>query len=219
MKIISLGFTCYLKSLILKTKYGSETDIFDWCNSFYFSKLIESLKDNFCIHQHFIQSPLEVDKGKCVLYNTRYEFRLPHDRSIETYKRRYERFLNYKNIDTNYLFIRIVNMDGRYGKSAELLCENYNDECYHRLMKFLPRKSNILLLIHKPLEEHLREKISKHFYVIENCINPEYCFFGNKMSYATKIIQCYEECFQCIENTFDALDTNVLQKLIHNNRL
>jgi hypothetical protein len=219
MKVISLGFTCYLKSLILRTIYASETDIFDWCNSFYFSKLIESLEDNFCIGQNCIQSPLDVDKDKTVLYNIRYEFRIPHEQCMETYKRRYERFQNYKHTDTNYLFLRIVNMEGRYGKSSEELYENYNDECYHRLMKFLPPKSRILLLIHKPLDDHVRQTISKHFYVIENCINPEYCFFGDKMSYATKIIQYYEECFQYIENTFDTLDTNILQRFIHNDRL
>ena len=219
MKVISLGFTCYVKSLILKTKYASETDIFDWCNSFYFSKLIDSLEDNFCIDQHCIQSPLDVDKDKFVFYNSRYDFRLPHDQSIETYKRRYERFQNYKYTDKNYLFLRIVNIDGRYGKLPESICENYNDECYYRLMKFLPANSHILLLIHKPLDNDLRQKISKHFYVLENCINPEYCFFGDKMSYTPKIVQCYEECFQYVENAFDALDTNILQRFIHNSRL
>ena len=50
MNVISLGYTCYVKWLINDTKYKNQTDIFDWMNTFYFNKLINSLENNFNIY-------------------------------------------------------------------------------------------------------------------------------------------------------------------------
>ena len=39
MKIITLGFVCYIKELIKLTSYDKDSDIFDWMNTFYLVKL------------------------------------------------------------------------------------------------------------------------------------------------------------------------------------
>ena len=59
-------------------------------------------------------SKLDCDKNnKQVLYNENYDFRLPHEQEyfinpniiIDKYKRRYERFINYKNEENNFIFV------------------------------------------------------------------------------------------------------------------
>ena len=37
MKVISLGYSCYLKWIIRDCGYTKETDIFDWINTFSFN--------------------------------------------------------------------------------------------------------------------------------------------------------------------------------------
>ena len=153
MKIISLGYTCYLKLLIKSTKFDDQTDVFDWINSFYFKNLIECIENNCDIFNGIEKSKFDIDQdsNKNIWYNPKYYFRLPHETNLTestiTYKKRFDRFLNYKNQNDDYLFIRIVNFTGRYHISAENITENYSDQQYFKLVKFLPKNNKILLLI------------------------------------------------------------------------
>ena len=110
MNVISFGSVCYVKELLRCTSYNKETDIFDWFNTFYFSKMINSIVNNFNIFDSIKLNYLNVDIGKNVLYNDTYDFRMPHEESffynknsvIEKYDRRFERFINYKKSNDNF---------------------------------------------------------------------------------------------------------------------
>ena len=80
MNVISLGYTCYVKSLIQNSNFKKDTDIFDWMNSFEFNKNIKSLDNKFNIFENIIKSSIDIDlNSNNVYYNTIYSFRLPHE--------------------------------------------------------------------------------------------------------------------------------------------
>ena len=68
--------------------------------------------------------------------------------SIYLIIRRYERFINYKNSNEKFVFIRQINR-GRYDVPAEKLESNYNDEMYAQIISYLPAESIILLITDK----------------------------------------------------------------------
>ena len=152
MIIISLGYTCYIKSLINITKFKKNSDLFDWMNSFEFAKIVDSIYNEFDIFKNISKSNLEVDyESKNVLFNDKYMFRLPHeeydqDKNTIKYNRRYKRFIEYKqDVNNDYLFIRMINT-GRYGLEKEDLKKNYSHNVYNRIIEFLPIRSKILLI-------------------------------------------------------------------------
>lgn len=224
MKIISLGYSCYVKGIIDGTKYNKDTDIFDWMNSFEFNKLIKSLDDNFEIFKNITVSPISVDLGYPNRYfNNLYSFRLPHEfnlnESVIKYKRRFERFKEYKNINDNYLFIRMINYKGRYNIHLESIEDNYNEECYNKLMSYLPKKSKILLITNEKMTEDDKNKIYNKFYIVDNIINPEHAAFGDYLQYKNKIINCYQLCFQYIDENFDKLENTKMYNFIKNEHI
>jgi len=224
MKIISLGFTCYIKSLIQLTKYASQTDFFDWMNSFSLTSIILCIENNGNIFDNIIKSPIDVDVNKeSIYYNTLYNFRLPHEKdiniSIKNYKRRFERLINYRNINNSYIFIRIINMDGRYGCKKEELSDNYNQLNYDKLIKLLPINSKILLFTHIKLLSEDKIKIYNKFIIIDDIINPEFCFYGDNLKHKDKIIECYNKCFEYIDKNFHNLNVIDIQKYISNKNI
>jgi hypothetical protein len=223
MKIVSLGYTCYIKSLIQLTRYKKETDIFDWINSFIFHKMIKCIDNNCNIFENIIKSPVNIDLNSENIYcNEEYSFRIPHEIDLEqstiNYKRRFERFINYKNENDNYLFIRMINK-GRYNISEEILENNYNEENYNKMMSYLPLNSKILLITNVKLSSDEKNKIYNKFYVIDNVINPEHVFYGKYLQYKTDIIECYENCFKYISDNFDNFDTNIIYEFIKNENI
>lgn len=223
MKVVSLGFTCYLKSLLQLTIYASETDFFDWMNTFYFKSLIKCIEDGGAIFDFIEKSNMDVDKKTNNLYNPVYDFRLPHDtlnsETIVKYKRRFERFQSYKTTNTKCTFIRIMNVEERYGKPPESLAESYSKEVYEKLMTFVPITSKILLITHNKLSIEEKNSIYEKFIVLDNVLNPEYCFFGNHMKHTNKIVKYYTNLFNYIDKNFDSItpsSTKQLQQFISN---
>jgi hypothetical protein len=191
-------------------------------NTFYFSSISAYLEDNINIFDN-IES-LENN----VLYNRKYKFRLPHDKlndeTVEKYKRRKDRFLNYKNMDDKYLFIRIINLHGAYqdtyGKNAESLNLEYSEENYNKLTNFLPINSKILLIaITKKLSKKEKESIYEKFIVLDEAIPPHYCFYGSQMDKKEKIVNCYNNLFEYVENNFYDINKDLLQDFIHNSKI
>jgi hypothetical protein len=223
MKVISLGYTCYIKSLIQETDYAKETDIFDWINSFEFNKIIKSIDNKFNIFDNIIKSPLDVDlKSYNIYFNEDYSFRIPHeinlDNSRKTYTKRFERFINYKNDSNNYLFIREINR-GRYNIKAECLENNYNEENYSKIISYLPINSKILLITNEKLSSDDKIKISKFFYVIDDVISPQHIAFGDFLQHKTHIIKCYNNMFNYICNNFDNFDIKIAYDFIKNTNI
>ena len=83
MKVISLGFTCYVKNLIKHTNFNKDTDIFDLINSFEFNKNIKSLDNKYNIFENIIKSPINIDLNS----NTTYSFILPHETNLNESKK------------------------------------------------------------------------------------------------------------------------------------
>jgi len=223
MIIISLGYTCYVKSLINLMKYNKESDIFDWMNSFEFNKIIKSIDNNFDILSNVIKSPLNVDSASFnVYFNKSYSFRLPHEIKLHeskiTYDRRFKRFLEYKNTSDNYLFIRLIN-GGRYDISPEIIENNYNEQCFNEIMSYLPLNSKILLISDSKLTNDALNKIYHKFITVDNCINPEHVFFGKYLQHKNLIINCYTSCFEYIDANFDNLDVNIIYNAIKNEHI
>lgn len=223
MKVISLGYTCYVKSLIKNVRDDGETNIFDWLNSFYFEKLIASIENNFNIFDELTKSAEITDTRMPIYINNRYSFRLPHETntaiSVETYKRRFERFKNYCTIPDNYLFMRMINFKGRYEYLAEDIEANYGEDCYERLMKLLPKNSKVLLFTNEKIPDDLKSLFHKGFIVVDDVANPEHIFYGKYMEHGAQIISSYKQCFDYIENNFYELDPLVIQTLISNDKL
>jgi len=213
-----------MKMLLSQTKYNKESDIFDWMNSFEFNKLIKSLDNNFDIFSNIIKSPLTVDLHQTNerFFNNIYSFRLPHEKNINdskiTYARRYERFLNYKNTDDNYLFIRVIN-GGNYGISHELIENNYNEQCFNQIMTYLPSNSKILLLNHRKMESDSLNKIYNKFIIIDDCINAAHANHGPYVKHKDLIIKCYNSCFEYIDTNFNNLDVKIIYDFIKNEHL
>lgn len=223
MIIISFGYTCYLKSLINLTKYNKESDIFDWMNSFEFNKIIKSIDNNFDIFDNIIKSPINIDlKSSNIFFNEIYSFRLPHEININTskitYKKRFERFLNYKNQSDNYLFIRLIN-GGRYDINAEIIENNYNEECFNKLITYLPLNSKILLISDSKMTNDDLNKIYDKFYIIDDCINPEHIFYGKYLKNKNLIINCYKSCFEYIDKNFNNFDVKIIYNFIKNEHI
>jgi hypothetical protein len=223
MKIISLGYHCYIKSLIKLTDYNKESDIFDWLHSFEFSKLIKSIDNKLDILNKIIKSPISVDlKLANVYFNEEYSFRLPHEtnihESILKYKRRFERFIGYKNTNENYLFLRVINT-GRYDVSPELIENNYNEKCFNDIMLHLPLNSKILLFTHCKMSKELKDKIYNKFYLVDDVMSSEHVFFGSYLKDKNKIIQCYKLCFEYIDKNFENFDTNTIYEFIKNEHI
>lgn len=223
MNIVSLGYTCYVKSIIQETDFKKESDIFDWINSFEFNKNIKSIENKFNIFENLAKSHLNVDsKSNNVFFNTEYCFRLPHEtnflESSQKYKRRYERFINYKNSSDKFVFIRQINR-GRYGIPAENIENNYNDESYEKIISYLPEKSKILLISDKviPLDE--KNNISDKFFVIDDIISPEHIAYGNYLKYKKQIVKFYNELFEYIKNNFDYLNVNIMKEIVSNKKI
>jgi hypothetical protein len=223
MKVISLGYTCYVKSLIKNTRSDGETNIFDWINSFYFEKLIASIENNFNIFEELTKSAEITDTRLPVYINRRYSFRLPHETdiaiSVETYKRRFERFKDYRSIPDNYLFMRMINLKGRYEYPPEEIEENYGEKCYERLMKLLPPNSKVLLFTNEKMPDDIKSLFHKGFIVVDNVMNPEHIFYGKYMELGAQIIDSYRKCLDYIEKHFSDLDPLVIQALISNDKL
>ena len=224
MIIISLGFNCYIKKLIQNTNFKKETDIFDYMNSFEFNKNIKSLNNKFNIFDDIIKSPINVDlQSNHVYYNQTYSFRLPHDtiseQTRQKYKRRFERFINYKNInDTKFVFIRQINT-GYYDVSAESLNLNYNDEIYSEIMSYLPSQSIILLLTNKKLSSDEKKKISKKFILLDNTILSGHIDCGEYKRFRNYILKLYIELFNYINYNFNNLDVDVMKEFINNKKI
>ena len=223
MNVISLGYTCYVKSLIQNSNFKKDTDIFDWMNSFEFNKNIKSLDNKFNIFENIVKSTIDVDlSSDNVYYNTIYSFRLPHETNLneskQKYARRYERFINYKKSNEKFVFIRQINR-GRYDVPAEKLESNYNDEMYAKIISYLPTQSIILLITDKKLSLDDKRNISDNFILLDNSISPEHIAYGDYLSYKNDIIKYYNELFKYINNNFNKIDINIMKELIKNEKI
>ena len=213
-----------IKNLIKQTSYNKDTDIFDWLNSFEFNKMISSIDNNFNIFENIQDSPFDCDiQSTNILYNNDYVFRMPHENdiqhSINKYKRRFEKFINYKNdSDGLYLFIRIINT-GFSNCPAESLENNYNEENYNRLMTYLPINSKILLITHRKLLADDKNKIFYKFYVVDNIISPDFIAYGPYLQNKKDIIDYYQTCFDYISNNFNNFDINAVYSYIKNENI
>jgi len=197
--------------------------VFDWINSFSFSKLIQSIDNNMDIFKDMIKSPISVDSySKTALYNHVYAFRLPHEKSIDessiVYNRRFSRFKNYKNIVGHFLFIRLINT-GLYEVEPESIVDNYNKSCYDKLLKHLPHNSKVLLCTNKKLSVETKNKIYHEFILVDDIIKPSSIAYGDFSKFDKEIIEMYENCFQYIEHNFDNLDVEVIKDFISNDNL
>lgn len=223
MKVISLGYTCYVKNLMKHTNFNKDTDIFDWINSFEFNKNIKSLDNKFNIFEDIIKSPINIDlNSNNVYYNTTYSFRLPHETNLheskKTYERRYERFINYKNSNDKFVFIRQINR-GRYEIPPENLESNYNDEMYEKIISYFPTQSIILLITHEKLSLNDKNKISNNFILLDNSISPEHIAYGDYLFCKNNIIKYYNELLNYVNNNFNKLDINIMKEFIKNEKI
>lgn len=223
MKIISLGYTCYVRGLLQKTPYRKEVDVFDWMNTFSFEKLIDCL-ENECddILDKLIISPLSIDNNNPRIYfNERYNLRLPHESNItlskDKYKRRYNRFCSYNKDEDTYIFIRQICM-GRYGIPGEDL-NIYNDTNYERLAKFLPPNHKILLITDCKLSQDDKDKISNKYYIVDDSISVEHIAYGEYMKYSKRILQLYVEMFDYINAHFNTFTASECKEFIKNERI
>lgn len=193
-------------------------------NSFEFNKNIKSLNNKFNIFEDIIKSPIDIDlESNNVYYNPTYYFRLPHDtiseESTQKYKRRFERFINYKNNnDTKFVFIRQINT-GRYDVPAENLDTNYNDEIYSEIILYLPPQSIILLITDKKLSLEDRQKISENFILLNNVISPSHIAYGNYLHFKENILKFYIELINYINNNFNNLDINIMKEFVSNKKI
>ena len=161
--------------------------------------------------------------SKNVFYHPTYSFRLPHETNLSEsavkYKRRFERFTDYKNSANNdepFLFVRMIHYTGRYGVEAESLKENYDENCYERWMKYLPSNSKILLISCHVLSAEDKNQIFGGFYVVDDVMNPEHIAYGDYVKSKRKIIQCYDVCFEYMDKNFNDLNTEMMQSFISN---
>lgn len=219
MNVISFGYTCYVKTLIQNSNFKKDTDIFDWLNSFEFNKNIKSLDNKFNIFENLVKSTLDVDlNSNNVYYNPIYSFRIPHEKNLSESKKKYERFINYKNCNEKFVFIRQINK-GRYDVPAEILESNYNDVNYAKLISYLPAQSIVLLITDEKLSLEDKKNISDNFILLDNSISPEHISYGNYLSYKNDIIKYYNELFEYINNNFDNIDINIMKEIIKNEKI
>lgn len=136
----------------------------------------------------------------------------------KTYSRRYERFINYKNRNDKFVFIRQINR-GRYEIPPENLESNYNDEMYEKIISYLPTQSIILLITHEKLSLNDKNKISNNFILLDNSISPEHIAFGDYLVYKNNIIKYYNELLNYINNNFNKLDINIMKEFIKNEKI
>jgi len=157
-----------------------------------------------------------------VYFNPTYSFRLPHETNLKDskikYARRYERFMNYRNSDENFLFIRQINK-GRYNIPKEELDYNYNDDNYEKVLSILPKNSVILLIIHTVLPPEEKNKISNKFIVLDDVINPEHIAYGDYLHHKNNIIKYYNQLFDYINKNFNHLNVNTMKEFVKNERI
>lgn len=212
-KIISLGHGCWQKIMIReldKKDNNQESDVFDWMKSFNFTKLVESLENDFKI---FEKEDIVEFKDLNAFYNKKYDFYLPHDEEyfkdkselIRKYKRRLERLSKYQQP----IVIREINFSNSYSvkdtKIADFknndIVDDYSEENYERIMKFLPRDSTIILFSSKPLEKDVKDKIGSKFVLIDNCYD-----FQESLRFKPDQLKNFKIFFEAISKNVKNID-------------
>lgn len=188
-KIFSLGSDCYIAGSLRSTfNYSS---LFDWFQSQRLSGIVEFLEEG--ITDPFGEGCHIYDEGRKDLYNTKFNFRLPHEPELfhedekhrqlahDRWARRHERWYNNKKQDDLYIFIRkvyahpydVIFENGVIvGPSHEVMGENiqqnYSKDVYDRLQQHLPKNNKIIVLfpheiIHR-LPEDKRSEVVNSIY-------------------------------------------------------
>jgi hypothetical protein len=237
INIISLGFSCYISWLLRDCSIRNESLPFDWMNSFYFHKLVESFFHNFNIFDTIMYSPFESDKDtKNVFYNPMYHLRLPHEAESseelqtnlttikEKYTRRFDRFKTYIKDNDKILFIRQINTDGRYGSQPETI-EMYNSgiKSFDKYIKTVnPQSQYLLVLISENYISDVEKSslCSQHTIVIDNIIPPEqYYYPHNKIfNFDNKyLLSLYLQFFKQLESGYanNYIDVNIIKQPIN----
>jgi len=226
MKPISLGTNCYTKDVLKKCGYDKETDIFDWMNTFYFGSLISSLENNFNIFDNIEVCKLPGEPYDNVIFNNLYNFRLPHDSEywknrdvvIEKYQRRFNRFLQYRIDNDNYLFIRTIRLDNQYGIEEESILQQYSETNRLRINKFLPSNSIIVLLTDKKIDSKVKEIVNKNYILLDEICHPEKIIYTGNKEEQERMLNLYNDFFCYCDEHFDELilknTTTVINKIL-----
>jgi len=210
---VSLGYTCFTKSAIVKCGFNYPTNIFDWLVSFNFGLMITSLEKGFDIFNDVELSALLGEDVKSAIYNRTYKYRMPHDgeywknkdKIINKYKRRFDRFLQYKEDHNSYLYIRAVNDDGYYGQEKEDLLQEYNENNRRRMKNFLPSSSLIVLLSHKKINENIKSCIRDNYILLDNVYQPNCAIYIGTMENQKYVTDLYKAFFVYISKNFELL--------------
>ena len=88
------------------------------------------------------------------------------------------------------------------------MANNYTDDIYDKIINYLPKKSIIILLYHKFINNETKNSISKKFIILENIVSPHYISYGPYMDQKEKIIKLYKNFFEYVDSNFDNLDIN-----------
>lgn len=224
-KILNLGHGCWQKLLIKefdpKDKQNQISDIFDWMKSFSFEKMIDALESGFDI---FDKRDIKMIPELKAYHNNKYQIYLPHETPYvsdlskldKKYKRRYERFLDYKKLSGKCIIIREVTMKQgdfsvRNRKISDIeKCEfpnDYNKQNYDRIMKFLPDNCPFILFVYRKLTQEEREKIYHKFIVIEEMMD-----FQQGVRFDKKIIQKYKIFFEKLSSN-NFLEPNKIKEI------
>lgn len=216
VKIINLGHGCWQKLLIKKIDLNNrnqETDIFDWMKSYSFEKMILALENNFDI---FNEKDIRVVTELKAYHNMKYDFYLPHEEPfnpkdmkhlIEKYNRRYKRFLTYKELKQDSVIIREVtfktgDFSVRNKKIANIdrleFPDDYNEENYTRIMKFLPEDCPFILFVYRKITDEERKNIYHKFIVIEEMMD-----FQESVRFNEQLSKRYQIFFKKISPKMD----------------
>ena len=217
MKFISFGNGCWEKKLIRlfnKDEKNQITDIFDWCKTFDFNNLIKGLEDNWNILK---QTDIIVD-NKDVIHNIKYKFYLPYDNynkirdEMIKYKRRYDRFINYKNNNDTYICLRKItckekiNINGyNYDNNDK---HSYTKENYDKIIKYLPQNTYIVLLCPFQLDKNIN--IYDKFIVLDNIINPGLLFHTASFEEQRFYKEKYQIFFKKIKENENVITRNLI---------
>lgn len=217
MKFISFGNGCWEKKLIRlfnKDEKNQITDIFDWCKTFDFNNLIKGLEDNWNILK---QTDIIVD-NKDVIHNIKYKFYLPYDNynkirdEMIKYKRRYDRFINYKNNNDTYICLRKItckekiNINGyNYDNNDK---HSYTKENYDKIIKYLPQNTYIVLLCPFQLDKNIN--IYDKFIVLDNIINPGLLFHTASFEEQRNYKEKYQNFFKKIKENENVITRNLI---------
>lgn len=148
-KLVSLGWSCYPKSLIKKLN-DQETHFFDWIGSSTWGiiKLLNNdFKNIFNYENYFIHKPFPIfiEHDKNYICNKEYYLRFNHDKNFyenekkwtifkEKYSRRINRFLKLLKSDDNLLFIHLEENTIRFKYPIYKEIKKYypkNEKNYH----------------------------------------------------------------------------------------